>query len=285
MRHQRAQDFLGRLPELRNELPFSPDLLRRLTEQTRADSQSSLDAVAETLSADQGLATRVLVMANSAFYGLQAEVASVGRAVAVLGLREVRNIVLALGIKGLCSTHSLPSQFDLKQYWTHQVTVSLLAAELARLHGAAPDMLFTAGLLHDLGKLILALQCPDDWLEIHAAAESRGVPFCDAEDAYWGIDHAVAGALLLRSWDLPAALCEPVNWHHAPGSAPEYQLEAAILCLANALAHRMDSAGERTGRGARSALQLLELDPELALREASDAVRPEMVDEFVALLA
>ena len=179
MRHQRAQEFLGRLPELRNELPFSPELLRRLSEQTRADSQSSLDAVAETLSADQGLATKVLVMANSAFYGLQAEVASVSRAVAVLGLREVRNIVLALGIKGLCATHALPPEFDLKHYWTHQVTVSLLAAELARRHGGVPDMLFTAGLLHDVGKLVLALQFPDDWREIHRASDASTIIWAD----------------------------------------------------------------------------------------------------------
>ena len=115
MNQEKIQSFLRELPKMRDELPFSPEVLKQLFVQTSGGSLASLEDVGETLSKDQGLTTRILSLANSAYYGLQAEVQSVPRAAAVLGMGEIRNIVLALGVSGLTDKYDMPEDFDLDE--------------------------------------------------------------------------------------------------------------------------------------------------------------------------
>jgi HD-like signal output (HDOD) protein len=154
MNPEKVQSFLRELPKMREDLPFSPEVLKQLFVQTGGGSISSLEDVGETLSKDQGLTTRILSLANSAYYGLQAEVQSVPRATAVLGMAEIRNIVLSLGVNGLTAKYDMPKDFDLGEYWKHQFFVAMIAKELSRMTAIGnPDNLFTVGLLHDIGKL------------------------------------------------------------------------------------------------------------------------------------
>ncbi|UJX40956.1 HDOD domain-containing protein [Desulfovibrio sp. JY] len=243
MNQERAQRFLLELPAVRDDLPFSPALLTRLFRLTEEDGASPLEAIAEAIAEDQGLSARVLGLANSAFYGLQAEVGNVARAVAVLGLREVRGLVLALGMRGLAAVRPLPPGFVLSPYLEHQLSVAVAAMELARETGVMdPDDAFTAGLLHDLGKLITALYRPDDWLAEAQLAAAQDLPWHEAEERHWGLDHGLIGAMVLASWNLPPRLTEPVNWHHAPDAAPENPGPCRLLGLADACVH--ERAGE-----------------------------------------
>lgn len=233
-----VQDFLAELPELREDLPFSPELFQQLFQQTGQNSYASMGEIARTISLDQGLTTRILSHANSAYYGLQAEVASVQRAAAILGLCEIRNIVLTIGMGALAEKYVVPDSFQLKDYWMHQYLTADQARHMSvNLGKGDPDTMFTAGLLHDIGKLVIALKRPLDWEAMHAASRAANTPFYKAEDAHWGMDHAVIGSIVLNYWDLPKRLVEPVNWHHAPKHAGNYRYEAAILCLADAVAH------------------------------------------------
>ena len=189
MNQEKIQSFLRELPKMRDELPFSPEVLKQLFVQTSGGSLASLEDVGETLSKDQGLTTRILSLANSAYYGLQAEVQSVPRAAAVLGMGEIRNIVLALGVSGLTDKYDMPEDFDLDEYWKHQFFVAMIAKELSRMTAFGnPDNLFTVGLLHDIGKLITAVRRPEDWQAIHDLAESEEMFDVEAEDQYWGLD-------------------------------------------------------------------------------------------------
>jgi putative nucleotidyltransferase with HDIG domain len=237
--HQEAgQQFLAELPGIEHDLPFAPDLLEKLFQQTRKDSFASLDAIADTISHDQGLSAKILSLANSAFYGLQAQVSSISRAIAVLGLREVRNIVLTLGISQLSHLHPPPAAFDLKEYWRHQLVVAASTKTLAcMVQDVNADAMFAAGLLHDLGKLIIAMHRPADWEAIHRMTTERTISFLEAEELHWGLDHAIVGALVLRSWSLPAEVTEAVNWHHNPEFAPEFRAEAEVLRMADAMAY------------------------------------------------
>lgn len=296
MPHSTAQDFLSQIPTIRNDLPFSPVLLQTLFAQTGTDSTSSLEEVAETISHDQGLTARILTLANSAFYGLQSEVASVRRAAAVLGMREIRNLVLALGVRGLTRRRELPEGFNLGAYWRHQVRTAVtvrFVARRARLVGA--EDLFTAGLLHDLGKLVTALYRPDDWRGIEALAEEQDLDDVVAEERYWGLDHAVIGALVLKNWDFPAALVEPLNWHHSPELAGDYVPQATALCLADVLSHGREAeagAGAEADASAealrhiriRAACRILGLDAAVIRAELDEVVAEEAVDHFVAAL-
>jgi len=241
MSQDKIQGFLKELPSMREDLPFSPEIFQTLFVQTGDNSMASLEDIGETLSKDQGLTARILSLANSAYYGLQAEVQSVPRAAAVLGLSEIRNIVLALGVNGLTKAYTLPEDFDLDGYWQHQFFVATVAKELSRMtEMGVPANLFTAGLLHDVGKLITALKRPDEWQAIQELAEADELAESEAEDEYWGLDHAVVGSLVLKSWDLPAALVEPVNWHHSPALAPDYSNTATLIGLANAVTHAVE---------------------------------------------
>ena len=237
MSQERGQGFLLDLPAVKNDLPFSPDLLTRLFRLTGEEGLSPLEAIAAAVAEDQGLSARLLALANSAFYGLQSQVGTVGRAVAVLGLREVRSLVLALGMRGLAGARPLPPGFAFTPYLAHQLAVAGAARGLARITAAMdPDDAFTAGLLHDLGKLLTALYRPEDWQAQAALAAAEGLPWHEAEERHWGLDHGLIGGMVLRSWNLPESLTEPVNWHHAPLAAPGRPLPCALTSLADALA-------------------------------------------------
>ncbi len=286
MNQEKIQSFLQELPRMREDLPFSPAVLRKLFVQTGASSMSSLEEVGKTLSKDQGLTARILSLANSAYYGLQAEVQSVPRAAAVLGMSEIRNIVLALGVSGIISKYDMPSDFDLTAYWQHQFLVAMICKELSRMREVgSPDNMFTVGLLHDVGKLITAMRRPDDWQAIQEIIESKEMFDSEAEEEYWGMDHAVIGALVLKSWDLPADLVEPVNWHHAPALAPEHSTESTLISLADSAAHAVaDPEGPYVAR-VEALCSEMEMDMMNVMETSEELVESEDIEQFVRLLS
>lgn len=287
MSHARGQAFLEELPRLPNRLPYSPALLAALFAQTGDASLSSLDDIGRTMGQDQGLTARVLALANSAYYGLQAEVSTASRAVAVLGLAEVRTLVLTVGVAAMASQHVPEKLLDLAAYWRHQAVAALAARKLARRLGLDADALYTAGMLHDLGKLLTAMHRPGDWSAIlqSMGGPASGLPAHAAEDAHWGIDHALVGAMTLSSWNLPLAITDPVSWHHAPDRAPEHRAEAAALALADALAHAVDGPATPTGLDADAALGRLGLDPDEVRGELAEAVQDPALDQLLRRLA
>jgi len=286
MNQDKIQSFLRELPRMRDDLPFSPEVLRKLFVQTGAASMASLEEVGKTMGNDQGLTTRILSLANSAYYGLQAEVQSVSRAAAVLGMSEIRNIVLTLGVNGLASRYDMPADFDLGEYWKHQFFVGMIAKEISRLTEVGkPDNMFTAGLLHDIGKLITALRRPDDWAAIRELAESEDMFDAEAEDEYWGMDHAVIGALVLKSWDLPPALVEPVNWHHAPELSPGHSNESTVISLSDCAAHAVEDEEGRYADRLEALCPDLEMEVDEVMELAEELKESEDIEQFVRLLS
>lgn len=286
MNQDRIQAFLRELPKMRDDLPFSPEVFRKLFVQTGASSLASLEDIGKTLGKDQGLTTRILRLANSAYYGLQAEVLSVSRAAAVLGMHEIRNIVLTLGVNGLTAGRDMPDEFDLGEYWRHQFFVGMIAREISRVTELGnPDTLFTAGLLHDIGKLIIAIRRPDDWAGIRELAEAEDLLDAEAEDEYWGLDHAVIGALVLKSWDLPPALVEPVNWHHAPELSPGHSNESTVVCLADCAAHAVDDESERYADRLEALCPDMEMELDEVMEVAEELAESKDIEQFVRLLS
>uniref|UniRef100_I2Q4V6 Putative domain HDIG-containing protein n=1 Tax=Desulfovibrio sp. U5L TaxID=596152 RepID=I2Q4V6_9BACT len=282
MSQERGQRFLIDLPAIQSDLPFSPDLLTRLFRLTDDQADSPLTAIGAAIAEDQGLSIRLLALANSAFYGLQSEIRSVGRAVAVLGLREVRTLVLALGIRGLAARRALPPGFDLSVHLEHQLAVAVAAMALARETGAMdPDDAFTAGVLHDLGKLLTALYRPDDWLAEQALVTAQALPWHEAEDLHMGLDHGLIGAMALRSWNLPEPLTEPVNWHHAPQAAPGRPEPGRLLCLADACAREVSGTTEPGTLPTKA----MALGIGLSLATALDLTAAALAERNPALLA
>ncbi len=282
-RHERALAFLESLAQNSPQLPYEPDLLPELFAGTGKDSNASLDCIAALVNRSQGLAAQVLRRANSAYYGLVSAVSSLTRAIQVLGLNEVRAIVLSLGLSGAFKSLKLPPAFPLREIWEHQVLTAQIAREtalFARSKGAqpldasSPEELYAAGLLHDMGKALIAARCPEDWQAICELAAGQKLPFHLAEDAYWGLDHSVVGARILSFWELPARLTELVDWHHAPQLAEKpYQYGARLLNLANALAARAEEfrSGALTSMPAEAAAAM---PPNLDVPALLNAVKP-----------
>lgn len=286
LQHAEAQVFLEELLLAQQDMPFEPELLKDLFSQTSAQSTESLENIARTLSKGAGLATRVLAMANSAYYGLQSEVSSIERAVAVLGLKEVRNLVLSIGIAGMTEERDFPAGFDKKEYWRHQVAVGIIARLLAEYSGQAdPDTMYTAGLLHDLGKLFIAAYRPDVWTALKEVKESSSSAKTDVdvEDAYWGLDHAVIAGHVLSYWNLPQSLTEPINWHHAPHLAGDFKRSATIVHVADALLHRTSGEGIPLPDAAKKLLAMLIPDNrrETFRAELKTRLDSEQIDSLV----
>jgi putative nucleotidyltransferase with HDIG domain len=273
MTRKAGQALLAVIPEIREDLPYSPDLLGKLFNQTADGGYTSLAEISKTISRDQGLTVRILSLANSAFYGLQAEVSSVERAVAMLGLKELRTMVLGLGVSSLTIKLKRSELLDLEAYWRHQLLTACCARAVAEGVEVSAEDMFTCGLLHDLGYLITAIYRPDDFRAVKEISFSEGLSTYRAEMRHLGLDHGVIGAMVLSSWDLPQQITEPINWHHSPDKAPAFRKEAELLHASEALSRKFENPSHASDGRWRVFLENYDLDETVLLdmlRELSE---------------
>ncbi|WP_051617333.1 HDOD domain-containing protein [Desulfonatronovibrio hydrogenovorans] len=277
MEHEKAQFFLRKLSGIKNDLPVSAQFLGDLFRQTSPDSISSLDEIARTISRDQGLTAKVLSRANSAYYGFQAQISSISRAANLLGFFEVRKIILAVSLSDLGAKVD-KTVFNLSRYWEHQCFVASLAEEIGIMCGRNDSAdLFTMGILHDLGKLMVVLYASKDWLEIVKLAHMEDISLNQAEDKFWGMDHALIGAMVLRQWNFPESITEVVNWHHNPDMCdPKYLQQAEIINLADFISRNLE---ENTFSRVTRSFSKLGLDMDKTLSTAKTMLTgPELME-------
>ena len=252
-RLEEARLFLQELAEHPPWLPYEPTLLPLLFSATRDDSTASISDLTALIERSQNLTARVLTIANSAVYALESTVTSLHRALAVLGFREVRTLVIMVAAVSAIKGAKLPREFDADGLWRHHLRMACIAKALAAALRQdddprrtasgetliwAPDEAYAAGLLHDIGKVFLAAKRPEAWRAIEELRLKNGSSFAEAEDAYWSMDHAVIGSQVLHQWKLPRLLTDPINWHHAAALAPDFKAEAKLLCAADYIAHQ-----------------------------------------------
>lgn len=218
-------------------LPALPAVVSRLLV-SFDDEDIDVAQIARQIAQDQSLTARVLRVANSSFYGLQSQIGTINEAVVVLGFRAVRNMVLGTSLAGMFKTERCPP-FDLSEYVRHSVAVGLAARALARETGQnsqSADLAFTGGILHDIGKLVLAACFPEKYSAVLESQGSHGSLPVDIEKAQLGLDHAEMGGLLAEAWHFPLILREVVAAHHlAPTNIGTYIGD--LIHVADALAH------------------------------------------------
>jgi putative nucleotidyltransferase with HDIG domain len=218
------------------QLPSLPLVVSELLS-SFANDDVDVDRIATLVARDQSLAARVLRVANSSFYGLQSKVGTIHEAVVVLGFRAVRSMVLAVGMNSVFRGDQCPG-FDAPAYLRHGVAVGLAARVLAPLTKHNPELAFTAGLLHDIGELVLASNFSKPYGEALAYRKQHDLPLPEAEQAVLGITHAEVGSLLADAWRFPPVLREAVADHHTPAGAPADSL-ANLVHVADATAHAL----------------------------------------------
>ncbi len=214
-----------------------PDVYLRINQLTEDPNSSSAD-IAKAAGRDAAFTAKLLKLANSAHYGFPATVDTVAKAVTVIGTAQVRNLALSLSVAG--SFAGLPNDLvSMRNFWKHSLLCALAARKLGKLAGRCDaESLFTAGLLHDIGELIIFNRLPDQaheaLLTVLDSQQEIAVPEAEAE--ILGFDHAEVGGALAKSWQLPAILQECIAFHHAPARAEKYPREAALIHIANTLA-------------------------------------------------
>ncbi len=220
-------------------LPSLPTIVDGLV-RAMGKEDVSVDELVDGIAGDQALVARVLRVANSPFYGVQNKVSSVHDAIVVLGFRAVGSLVLAASVTGYFSPPA-GYGFDLRGFWRHGIGAALAARALARKVGLDAETGFTAGLLHDIGRLMLVTRHTPVYAEVMAACAGEDCPVCEAERRILGFDHAQAGEILARRWRFPAEIVRAVALHHAPEPVRECTF-ADIAHVADALAHALDLA-------------------------------------------
>jgi putative nucleotidyltransferase with HDIG domain len=213
-----------------------PDVCVRVNE-LLGDDRTQVEDIAAVVIRDPSLTAKVLKLANSAYYGLAGKVDTVSRAVMMLGMRELQKIVLSVAAVETFSKLS-SSVTNMNAFWRHAVYTGLLAQNLARrarvLH---PERLFVAGVLHDIGTLLINQRFPE--LAEDTLREAAGVEdeVYRLEQSRLGFNHAYLAGLMLRGWNLPEALVDAVSWHHLPHRARTAPVDTAILKVADTLAN------------------------------------------------
>ncbi len=198
--------------------------------------KSSALQVGEAISRDPALASKVLRIANSAFYGFPRKISTIHSAIVVLGFANIRNIVLTASIAGMLPPREDGMLFDRVSFWRHSLACGIASKLLAGRMGMKNlEEAFLWGLLHDLGKVVLDGCFRDDYLLIVRLAREKGRLLREAEEAVLGFDHAEAGGVVAEKWNLPPALIKAVRFHHDPPRARESARVVSIVHLADIL--------------------------------------------------
>lgn len=247
------------------KLPAIPAVAMEVL-QSMAGADTDVERLARQISHDQAIAARVLRVANSPFYGLQARIGSIQDAIVVLGISAVRSIVLAAAMIAGMPEGRCPG-FSQKRFWKHVLGVAVAAQSLARPLKRSPEPLFVAGLLHDIGRLAMTVLCPDDFEQVLSMARERDCMLREAELAHFGFDHSAVGAALGEHWNFPASVVDALAWHHLPARGMPGGL-AGIIHYADAIAHALDLEGADTDQVPRldeDTVEALGLDREALL--------------------
>jgi len=257
------------------QLPALPAVVHHLTEVTE-DPDATISAVEEVIRADQSLTAKVLKLVNSAFFALRSRVSTVHHAAVILGLDALRNMALTVHTYECLAACGRNDTFDKQAFWEHAAAVGIFAKKLATAAKyKKPDEAFVAGLLHDLGKVVLDEYFAPEFAQALAACRDEAIPLAVCEERVLGFDHGVAGAEVGRKWRFPAQLVEVIERHHAP---PGANVLSAVVQLADTMAKawRIGASGDPLLQPINSTVWKLIPLNEQALRDIVEASRDEI---------
>ena len=171
--------------------------------------------MSETIEKDQAMALKILKLVNSAFYGFRSKVSDIKNAVVLLGFNAVRNAIVSVSVINALPKTLLFQDFEMIDFWKHSLAVAVTSKSIAQKSGLdSPDNCFVGGLLHDVGKVIMAQYFKEDFIKVWTRMQNEYLPFYDAEQQELPVDHTKIGAYLADRWQLPRGLTDAIRWHH-----------------------------------------------------------------------
>ncbi len=200
------------------DLPALPDIVARVLKETESPDASA-QSVEKLLSSDQALASKVLRVVNSAFYGLSGQITSLSQAIMILGMPQVRNLVLSVSAISAMKPKTARQQETLKFFWLHAfgtAAATQIIANQKKMRVNDTEALFLGGLLHDIGRLFLYSMFTQTYDQVLKYAEDKKVSALEAEDKLLGLNHSQIGATMATMWKLPESLIELIAKHEGP---------------------------------------------------------------------
>ncbi|MGX9365115.1 HDOD domain-containing protein [Desulfoplanes sp. PS50] len=213
-----------------------PDIYFKIKEVLESKTCSASN-LAKIVSTDVGLTTKILRLVNSSFYNFSSKIDSIDRAISLVGNRELST--LALGVSAINFFKDIPPELiDMRTFWRHSLSCAIFSKLIAAHMGVAAESFFTAGLLHDAGRLIIFKNMPYGSVQALLTARSEMLPLVEAERQVLGYDHTQVGDLLFQEWKMPDFLRDIIANHHSPANATNPK-NAALVQLADNLANAM----------------------------------------------
>lgn len=253
-------------PELQKELSKITDIgsLPEITTKIVTiveDPKATAKDLHEVVKTDPALAAKILKVVNSAFYGLPSQIASLDRAILMLGMSAVKNISLAASLSRLFKGDAISDQFSAKDLWRHSIAVGVLARQLASAGKCAQaDEAFVAGLVHDMGLMVAHQVFPDRVRAVADRCAGGSEPYCAVEIEMIGADHQTFGATLATRWKFPPGLRSTIAYHHEPFTlAPDFRRTATVVAVADTFCCQAQLGYWLTARTQQVTEEMLEL--------------------------
>jgi putative nucleotidyltransferase with HDIG domain len=242
-RSKTQQEVISKLNRV-EALPTLPSVAAHVFK-IASNANSSATDLTEVIVNDPSLTSKLLKMVNSAFYGFPQKIGTVRQAVVILGTDEIMDLAFGLAAAKVFEVRPLEGLYDPKALWHHSMSTALIAQNVSQRFPEYQRLgAFTAGLLHDFGKIFLIEHFPELYGQLHVNARELGLPLFELEEESFGLNHAAIGELLASNWNLPEALVEAIAFHHQPFSAPGHPQLAAMIGLADYLHHKAGGLGE-----------------------------------------
>lgn len=247
-----------------SDLPTLPVVALEVNRMLQDDATPIEDLIA-LLEKDQSMVLKLLRLVNSSFYGFKSKISDLRHAITLLGYGTVQNAVVTLSVIDCLKTEDAPKGFDVSQFWTHSISVAVMGRHLAMLIKLpTPEEAFTAGLVHDIGKVVLSSHFPDNFIAVLEAAKQNSATFYATEMCSDTYPHTLIGDRLAKRWMLPESLVMSIRYHHGGSMQMVDPVLPGLVTVADALVNTMHKMpGHRLG-----------------LDTLPEAVREPMIDAF-----
>ncbi|MFH1021305.1 MAG: HDOD domain-containing protein [Pseudomonadota bacterium] len=225
MDEQKRAQFKKVLREIKG-LPTLPGIVAKLGKMAE-NPDTTTEQMGRVISKDHILASKLLKLVNSAFYGFPQRISSLNSAIILLGFNVIKSLIISASIFEVMEAQDV-------ELWEHSLGCAVVCNVLARHLGVKdPEEISTAGLIHDIGKVAIKMELPKEYEKITELSQEKKISRLEAEREILGLDHAEVGSWLAKSWNLPNKLVEPIACHHDPQLAKEEQVASAIVHFAN----------------------------------------------------
>jgi len=231
MKEEKRDEFRKALREIKN-LPTLPGIVNKLSRMAE-DPETTTEQMGKVIARDHILAVKLLKLVNSAFYGFPQRISSIDSAIILLGFNIIKGLIISASIFEFMEEQDV-------ELWEHSLGCAVACNVLAKRLGVKdPEEISTAGLIHDIGKVAIKMELPQEYEKISAMVREKKISRFEAEREVLGLNHAEAGGWLTRRWNLPAKLVEPVSCHHDPRLAENEQLTSSIVHFADLIIRGM----------------------------------------------